>query len=214
MQKVKCIIFDCDGVLVDSEGLSNKVLHQMTSELGHTFSMEELCVQFSGRNLRDCFTWIETQSAMPLPLEFEKEYRKKTFEIFTKELQPIDGIKEFIGALSIPFCVASSGPVEKIRLNLGVTGLLNHFDNKIFSSYEIQSWKPNPEIFLHAASQMGFAVSDCIVVEDSLAGVQAAVAGGFRVFALNNDHHGVKLQQAGATTFSHFNDLSFLLNFK
>jgi HAD superfamily hydrolase (TIGR01509 family) len=214
MHDVKCIIFDCDGVLVDSEGLSNKVLHQMTSALGFSIPYEELCKQNTGRHLKECFNWIETQSSTSLPLEFEKEYRKKTFEVFAKELQPIEGVKEFVSNLSIPFCVASSGPVEKIKLNLGVTGLLNHFENKIFSSYQIKSWKPNPEIFLHAAKQMGFSVPDCVVIEDSLTGVQAAVAGGFKVYALNNDHQNEKLKVAGATTFNHINQLSRLINIR
>jgi HAD superfamily hydrolase (TIGR01509 family) len=214
MHDVKCIIFDCDGVLVDSEGLSNKVLHQMTSALGFSIPYEEICKQNTGRHLKECFSWIETQSLTSLPIGFEQAYRQKTFEIFAEELQPVDGIKEFVSNLSIPFCVASSGPIEKIKHNLGITGLLNHFENRIFSSYQIKSWKPNPEIFLHAAEQMGFSVPDCVVIEDSLTGVRAAVAGGFKVYALNNDEHSIKLQEAGAITINHINDLSVLLNLK
>jgi HAD superfamily hydrolase (TIGR01509 family) len=212
MQNLKCIIFDCDGILVDSEHLSNRVLYEMTSALGYQFSIDDLCLQFSGRSLQECFTWIETQTSTALPSNFEKEYRQKTFEIFKKELQPVKGIKEFIASLSIPFCVASSGPREKIRLNLQVTGLLDHFENKIFSSYDVNSWKPDPKIFLHAAAAMGFSPADCVVIEDSHAGVIAGVSGGFRVYALANRQNEIKLKSAGATTFFAIDDLPHLLS--
>jgi beta-phosphoglucomutase-like phosphatase (HAD superfamily) len=107
--------------------------------------------------------------------------------------------------------VASSGPLEKIRLNLSVTGLLDKFENKIYSSYEIKSWKPNPEIFLHAALQMGYAVDQCVVIEDSVAGVTAGVRGGFKVYGLATPHTKTILKEAGAITFDKISDLPYLL---
>jgi HAD superfamily hydrolase (TIGR01509 family) len=212
MSAIKCIIFDCDGVLVDSEEIANKVLYEMSHTLGVNLSVDDLILNFSGRNLQECFRWIESKISVSLPSDFEVNYRKKTFERFEKELKPIDGIKEFINELTIPYCVASSGPLNKIRLNLSVTGLLHHFEDKIFSSYEIKSWKPDPDIFLHAAKQMNSAVQDCIVIEDSVAGVMAAVAGGFKVYGLSNSHTKLKLEEAGAITFNHISDLPHLLN--
>lgn len=211
MSDIKCIIFDCDGVLVDSEELSNKVLHDMVCALGFTPPLEELIVNFSGRKLKECFLWIEKHLSAPLPSTFETDYRAKTFEVFEKELQCVNGIKEFIASLTIPYCVASSGPLNKIRLNLTVTGLLPNFENKIYSSYEIKSWKPDPDIFLHAAKEMGHDVKDCVVIEDSVAGVMAAVAGGFRVYGLANGHTKNKLEEAGAITFSEICELPHLL---
>ena len=89
--------------------------------------------------------------------------------------------------IKVPFCVASSGPVEKIRLNLTTANLIDKFEGRIFSSYDIGSWKPEPGIFLHAAKTMGYSPEECLVIEDSIAGIKAAVAGGFKVYALGNE---------------------------
>ncbi|MBB1489925.1 HAD-IA family hydrolase, partial [Oceanospirillum sp. D5] len=100
-------------------------------------------------------------------------YRARTFETFKKEIQPIKGIKEVLENLKIPFCTASSGPENKIRLNLELTGLLPFFGDNIFSCYTIQKWKPEPDVFLWAAKTMGFQPNECLVVEDSVSGVEA-----------------------------------------
>lgn len=211
MNRVKCIIFDCDGVLVDSEGLSSKVLYDMTYPLGITSSLDEMVINFSGRNLKECFECIEKEINTKLPPGFEENYRDQTFSVFQKELKCIDGIKDFINSLTIPYCVASSGPVNKIKLNLSLTGLLENFENKIYSCYEIKSWKPEPDIFLHAAKGMGYTAKDCVVVEDSVVGVKAAVAGGFKVYGLATAQTKVKLKEAGAITFDHISHLPSLL---
>ncbi|MEM1408098.1 MAG: HAD family hydrolase [Bacteroidota bacterium] len=180
--KPKCVIFDCDGVLVDSVDLSIKVLIRMARAQGLDLKYNFAFERFGGSSLRSSFDYIEEQTGKSLPKSSEKQYRKKTYEIFKKELKAIDGIHDTLKRLPIPFCVASGGPPEKIKLNLMLTNLIDHFEGRIFSSYEINSWKPDPGIFTHAAEKMGFHAAECLVIEDSIDGVNAAISGGFQVF--------------------------------
>ena len=192
--KYKCIIFDCDGVLVDSESISSGVLTDMATELGAAISKDEALHHFTGKSLQFCLNYIEKTLGKPLPTDFDVQFRKRSFEQFSLHLQPIDGIHELLNQLTVPFCVASSGPTEKIIRNLTTTNLIQHFEGKIFSSYDIQSWKPEPDIFLHAAKSMGFEVHECIVIEDSSTGIQAAQSGGFDVIGFVNDGNTERFQ--------------------
>ena len=137
--------------------------------------------------MKENLRFIEENIQGPLPGDFEKEFRGRTYKVFKTDLKAVNGIADLIEKLGIPFCVASSGPVEKIRLNLGLVNLLDQFENKIYSSYDIGSWKPDPGIFLHAAKRMGFKPEECAVIEDSASGIRAAIAGGFKVYALVNE---------------------------
>jgi HAD superfamily hydrolase (TIGR01509 family) len=208
MKKIKCILFDCDGVLVDSEGIGNQVLLNMAAKYGLKISLNEAYKKFNGRSLKDCFQQIEQLINQPLPENFEIAYRKKSFEAFATQIKPIKGVMKFLNSLTIPYCVASSGPIEKIQLTLKTAGLIDKFENKIFSSYQINSWKPDPGIFLHAAQQMGFSVEECVVIEDSLAGVIAAKRGGFKVFGLANEKNSKELENEGAILFYTFEELA------
>lgn len=208
--EVKCIIFDCDGVLVDTEKIGNGVLLSMAAEHGFEMKLEDAYRDFNGRNLKECFIHIENAIAKKLPDNFESEYRERSFEAFKTQVKPMEGIVEFLNKLKIPYCVASSGPVDKIRLNLEVAGLLDRFENKIFSSYEINSWKPDPGIFRHAAKEMDFAVKDCIVIEDSKAGVMAGISGGFKVYGFANGYNNEDLEKEGAELFNSYEELKFL----
>ena len=212
INNLKCIIFDCDGILVDSESIANQVLLSMAEPFGLKMSMEEAVKKFNGRRLNIIFEQIEILINKKLPESFETEFRKRTFEAFKTDLKPIKGVTEFINSLNISFCVASSGPVEKITLNLTTTGLIEKFENKIFSSYQINSWKPEPEIFLHACKQMGFEIEECIVIEDSVAGVIAAAKGGFKVYGLANENNAQDLINEGATVFYSYEELAQILN--
>jgi len=209
--KYKCIIFDCDGVLVDSEAISTQVLIEMEASVGVTLQMEVVIKEFSGRSLKSIFEYIEERASNKLPGSFEKDFRAKTFEAFKKDLKPIDGVHELLDRLTIPYGVASSGPLNKIKLNLTTTGLIDYFEGRIFSCYEIQSWKPDPGIYLHAAKEMGFLPKECAVVEDSVFGIQAAKSGGFDVFGLVNEHNKEILEQEGVTIFYRMNELDQLL---
>jgi len=210
---IKCIIFDCDGVLVDTERIGNGIMLSMAAEHGFKMKLEEAYRDFNGRNLKECFLHIENSIGKKLPDNFESEYRKKSFDAFKTQVKPMEGVISFIEKLKIPYCVASSGPVDKIRLNLEVAGLLDKFENKIFSSYQINSWKPDPGIFLHAAKTMGFEVQDCIVIEDSKAGVKAGIGGGFKVYGFANGYNNEDLEKEGAILFDSYEELDFLFKF-
>lgn len=212
--EVKCIIFDCDGVLVDTEKIGNGILLEMAAEHGFEMEIEDAYRNFNGRNLKDCFRHIEKAIDQKLPETFEAEYRQRSFNAFRTEVKPMEGVVEFIEKLKIQYCVASSGPVEKIRLNLEVAGLLDKFENKIFSSYQINSWKPDPGVFLHAAKEMGFEVKDCIVLEDSKAGVKAGRSGGFKVYGFANGFNDNDLEEEGAVLFHSYEELSEILDFR
>lgn len=209
--KYNCIIFDCDGVLVDSETISAKVFQQMMAELGCNLDFEIVLEQITGTSMKENLRFFNEKINGELPSDFEAEFRKRSFEAFKTDLKPIRGIHELLNKIKIPVGVASSGPVEKIKLNLITTNLIDYFGKNIFSSYEIQSWKPNPEIYLHAAKEMGFKPGECAVVEDSLPGIQAAKAGGFDVFGFAHDTNKTAFEELGATIFFEMDELSKLL---
>jgi HAD superfamily hydrolase (TIGR01509 family) len=209
MSKYKCIIFDCDGVLVDSEPISNQILADMANNLGANIDLDYAMKNFKGSHFKECMSLISTLVTKPIPDSFESDYRTKSLDTFKKEMKPIKGIHNVINKLDIPFCVASSGPENKIRLNLEITDLLPYFEGKIFSCYAIQKWKPDPSIFLLAAKTMGFNVKDCLVIEDSKLGVLAAKNGGFDVFGYTEHDYNNELEPLCNKTF---NNMSQLLN--
>ena len=177
------VIFDCDGTLVDSEELGTSVLLEMAGELGLHLPLRETNLLFRGWQLDRCVAQIETWLGRKLPDDFVAQVRLRTRNTFEAKLQPIPGAVELVRTLRLPMCVASSGPREKIELSLSLTGLLPYFKDRIFSGYELGSWKPDPGLFLHAARTLGVEPARCAVVEDSLVGVQAGVAAGMQVFA-------------------------------
>lgn len=209
--KYKCIIFDCDGVLVDSEKISIKTLVAMAAIIGVELEEENAYQLFLGKSLAFCFDYIKSQSDKKLPIHFEEEFRLRSFEAFKSDLKPIEGIHELLSQLEVPFCVASNGPADKIRLNLTSTQLIDQFEGAIFSAYDINSWKPDPELFLHAAKTMGFEVQDCVVIEDSAVGVQAALSGGFAVFGFAHKGNQAHLAQLDIPIFDTMTNLAKLL---
>ena len=200
--KYELIIFDCDGVLVDSESISCGVLAEEARMLGSQLTNEEARRIFAGTNLKFCFEYIETEIGQPLPSNMETIYREKTRERFAKELQPIEGIHDLVTSLTLPFCVASNAPLAKMNFNLKKVGLFPFFEKNMFSAYEVKAWKPDPTLFLTAAKTMGFEPSKCLVVEDSLSGVKAAVAAGMDVLGYSHDERSKELKNAGATIIS------------
>lgn len=211
MAKYKCIIFDCDGVLVDSEVISNQILSDMANENGAHIDLKYAMTHFKGNSFRSCLNLIEELVGSSLPQTFEVEFRKRTFDAFKKEIQPIEGIENVLQQLRIPFCVASSGPENKIRLNLELTGLSNFFNDNVFSCFEIQKWKPEPDIFIHAAQTMGFKPEECVVIEDSLLGVEAANRGGFDVFGFTAHDYKDQLKDKATLVFNSMDKLLDLI---
>ncbi|MCF7567717.1 HAD-IA family hydrolase [Sabulilitoribacter arenilitoris] len=207
MSKYKCVIFDCDGVLVDSETIGNQVFVDMANELGANIDLQYATKHFKGGFLQNSIEHISKLIDSEIPQSFEEEYRKRSFDAFKSNIKPIQGILEVLQNIKRPFCVASSGPESKIKLNLELTGLLPYFENNIFSSYTIQKWKPDPGIFLLAAETMGYKPSECIIIEDSLSGVKAAINGGFDVFGFTMHDYDNELKTLATKTFDNMNDL-------
>lgn len=212
--KYKCIIFDCDGVLVDSEAISTQVMVDLLKTVNYHIDIETAIDLFTGLALKDNFAFVEKELGRKLPDNFEATYRKLSFEAFQRDLQPIKGVHDLLDKLTIPYCVASSGPTNKIKLNLKTTNLSHYFNDNIFSCYEINSWKPEPDIFLHAANMMGFKPEECVVIEDSLPGVTAAKAGGFEVYALQNESNKTTLDGVDVTTFTDMIELDSILGIR
>ncbi|WP_298530600.1 HAD family phosphatase [uncultured Algibacter sp.] len=212
MKKYKCIIFDCDGVLIDSESIAIGVLVDMANDLGANMDFKESLITLKGKALNLCMNLISARIGEPLPINFESDYRINTFEAFREKIQPITGIRDVLESLDIPFCVASSGPENKIRLNLEVTGLLPFFEGNIFSCYAIQKWKPEPDIYLWAAKTMGFKPEECLVIEDSVSGVMGAKRGGFDVYGYTEHDYKDELKEHASKTFSHMNELLQMIN--
>ncbi|MFK8164301.1 MAG: HAD family hydrolase [Lewinella sp.] len=207
----KCIIFDCDGILVDSEQITFSVLAEMSREVGVRLSEAELEANFLGKSLNSIIAFLEAATDRSLAATFETEFRQRTFSKFKTDLQPVEGIRELLDRLTVPVCVASSGPPHKIRMNLKLTGLDVHFGDNTFSCYDLKRWKPDPAVFLHAADTMGFSPAECVVVEDSPTGIKGAVAGGFTVYGLTRHGNDQILAAAGATVYHHHDELYALL---
>ena len=155
------IIFDCDGTLVDSEYLCNLALQQQLAELGIDSDAEELMALYRGVKLNVILTSLESEFDTRFPDSFIPDYRLKVKHLFEQHLKANEGVKDLLASLKVPFCVASSAPRDKIEQALQVTGLAQYFNSNIFSSYEIDSWKPEPGIFLHAAKKMNVEPAQC-----------------------------------------------------
>jgi HAD superfamily hydrolase (TIGR01509 family) len=175
-----CIIFDLDGTLVDSERLCNQAFLDLLPQLNDT--VESLIQRYRGKKLAPILADLERRLYQKLPDAFELHYRQHVAELFSRELKPMPGVLEMLETTHFPKCIASSGPPLKIRQALQVTGLAPFFDDNIFSSYEAGSWKPEPGLFQYAANAMGFIPSQCVVVEDSEVGIEAAAAAGMKAF--------------------------------
>ncbi|MDO7170796.1 HAD family hydrolase [Mariniflexile sp. AS56] len=201
MSKYKCVIFDCDGVLVDSEPISIQILVDMANGYGANIDLAYGMKHFKGSFFDACKTKIAQLSNKSIPDSFQEDYRQQSFEAFKKNMQAVKGVKHVLDNLNVPFCVASSGPEDKIKLNLGLAGLLPYFETKIFSCYAISKWKPDPAVFLWAAETMGFKPSECLVIEDSLSGVKAAKNGGFDVFGFTAHDYNEELKTEATKTF-------------
>ncbi len=211
MSHYKCLIFDCDGVLVDSEPIGNQILVDMANNLGANINLDFAMSHFKGSHFKECVSIILKLVRKPIPDTFEAEYRQRSLEEFQKHLKAIEGVTQVIEQLELPFCVASSGMESKMKFNLNLVGLLPYFENKLFSCYTIQKFKPEPDVFLIAAETMGFQPKDCIVIEDSVLGVQAAINGGFDVFGFTAHDTNNELEGLCTKTFDNMSQLLKML---
>ncbi|MGV4922923.1 HAD family hydrolase [Streptomyces sp. BHT-5-2] len=206
------VIFDNDGVLVDSEPISNEILADHLTELGHPTTYEESLRDFMGGSVQRVRDLVLEKSGRALPAAFEGDFHARVFDAFRQRLQPVPGVEtvlEKLAADGVPYCVGSSGSHERIRVALTKTGLCERFGRgRVFSSQDVARGKPAPDLFLHAAREMGVAPERCAVVEDSPLGVRAAVAAGMDVYGFTAMTPASKLVEAGATAL--FTDMAEL----
>lgn len=198
MRATQLVIFDCDGVLVDSEPVANRTLGEMLRELGLDLTQEQIFQNFVGYSMAHVMRGIEGMLGCPPPENFLRDLQARTFAAFRTELRAMPGIESTLDRLGVPFCVASSGDHEKMQTTLGITGLLPRFAGRIFSITQVARGKPAPDVYLFAARQLGAEPSACVVVEDTPPGVQAGVAAGMTVFGFCAHTPKDKLEAAGA----------------
>ncbi|MFF1598880.1 HAD family hydrolase [Streptomyces mirabilis] len=208
------VIFDNDGVLVDSEPISNTILAAYLTELGYPTSYEESIRDYMGSAMHRIHELVQERSGQRLPEDFDDVFHGRVFAAFERELQPVPGavqLLEKLAADEVPYCVASSGSHERIRVGHRKTGLDRWFDEgRVFSSQDVGRGKPAPDLFLYAAERMGVAPERCVVVEDSPLGVRAANAAGMDVYGFTAMTPAAKL--TGATQlFSELGELADLL---
>lgn len=208
MTATQLVIFDCDGVLVDSEPVANRTLGEMLRELGLDLTQEQIFQSFVGYSMAHVMRVIESMLGRPPPENFLRDLQARTFAAFKTELHAMPGIEFALDRLGVPFCVASSGDHEKMQTTLGITGLLPRFAGRIFSVTQVAHGKPAPDVYLFAARQLGAEPSACVVVEDTPPGVQAGVAAGMTVFGFCAHTPADKLEAAGAHRT--FDDLRLL----
>ena len=203
MAQPDLIIFDCDGVLIDSEPISCRTDAACLAEIGIAISAEEIMDRYLGISAAAMFADIEARTGRSLPADFADTLRGRIAAAFETDLMPMQGVEAALHLLPVRRCVASSSAPERLRHSLSLTGLLRYFAPHVFSATQVPRGKPAPDLFLFAATAMQAAPEACLVVEDSVPGVQAALAAGMRVIGFTGGGHcrpghSERLRAAGA----------------
>jgi HAD superfamily hydrolase (TIGR01509 family) len=182
------LIFDLDGTLVDSETHGLDVMHEEACKMGVSLSLDEAHEEFRGKKMALCVQGIARRLPQPPPPDFEATFtahlRRCMAVRFREALQPMPGALDLLSQLTLPYAIATNGPREKAELTLGLTGLRPYFQDHLYCAYDVGSFKPDPDLFWHAAQRLGVPPSQCAVVEDSLPGLQAGLAAGMHVYSL------------------------------
>jgi len=212
MARFDLVIFDCDGVVVDSERIVFEVFGAFIRSLGVHLTDGETREQFLGRSLADCMKIVERFRGSPAPPGSLERYTADRDRVLRERVEPVAGIRELLATLTIPYCIASSGGHDKMRITLGATKLMPLFEGRLFSATEVPRAKPAPDIFLFAAQRMGASPARTAVIEDSVNGVLAGCAAGMTVFGYVDLTPAEKLAEAGAAaTFTQMRELPALL---
>ena len=208
---IRSVIFDCDGVLVDTEHIANRVLAELLTGAGLPTTPEDCMRDYRGRAMPSVLALATERLGAPLPADLPERYYAEVKGVFARELQPVPGVVAALDRIALPSCVASSGPHHKMALTLRHTGLWERFAGRIFSATEVQRGKPAPDLFLHAARRMGFEPATTAVVEDSVPGIEAARAAGMRALAFARHTEAELLAAAGGEPFDDMAQLPQLL---
>ena len=214
MSRFDLVIFDNDGVLVDSEEHANQILSELLNETGVELGMtrEECMAEFMGRSMTTIRQLVEARLGRALPTDLEDRYHARLFEVFATKLTAVPGVERALERIALPTCVASSGTHERIRRALAATGLLARFEGRIFSAQDVARGKPAPDLFLHAARRLGVTPARCAIIEDSPLGVEAANAAGMTAFGFARLTPPELLAEARGGIFSSMDDLPRLLS--
>jgi HAD superfamily hydrolase (TIGR01509 family) len=208
---VELVIFDCDGVLVDSDRISLRIQAEWITELGLETSYEDCVRDFLGLGMPATLRILGERLGRPVPSGWEDGLGRAVREAFERELRPVPGVVGALDEIELPTCVASSGSQEKMTFTLGLTGLWDRFAGRIHSADEVARGKPAPDLFLRAAASMATPPERCVVVEDSPFGVLAARAAGMAALGYASDGTGRRLEAEGARTFASMDELPGLL---
>ena len=204
---IEAVIFDCDGVLVDTELISNTVLAALLTQAGLPTTLQECLRDYRGRSMTSVMALASARHGAPLPDDIPERYYADMKDVFAREGTAIPGVAAALDRIALPSCVASSGPHHKMEVTLRRAGLWERFAGRIFSATEVAHGKPAPDLFLHAAHEMGFDPATTAVVEDSVPGVEAARAAGMRVLAFARDTDAGELAAAGGEPFDDMAEL-------
>jgi len=209
------IIFDCDGVIVDSEIIHISIERELLREYGLNYSLETYLSRFMGLAMPDYYAELErdyqARFGEAFPKSFEPELTRRAWPRIEAELKAVPGLEDLVSSLTQPVAVASSSPMKRLTRKLEITGLSHLFKPHVYSAQLVENGKPAPDLFLHAASTMGFAPQDCIVIEDSPAGVTGAVEAGMTVLGYADLTPADQLEQAGAMVFKTMDEIPTLL---
>ncbi|MCR9137860.1 MAG: HAD family hydrolase [Alphaproteobacteria bacterium] len=211
-ETLELVIFDCDGVLIDSEIISATILVEQINALGLNVDFQYVQQNFLGRSFPRVVNLIREQFGVHLPPDFEDNYRSELLRNFETGLVAMPGIEPAIEGLAVAHCVATSSSPKRVRRSLELAGLIDHFQNRVFTASQVANGKPAPDLFLHAAEQMGVAPANCLVVEDSISGLDAAHAAGMTVWHFTGGSHlagmagDIPDRFSGLVTFDNWSD--------
>ncbi|HMQ08760.1 MAG TPA: HAD family hydrolase [Saprospiraceae bacterium] len=189
-REIDLVIFDCDGTLVDSEPISRKVVIELLDQYGIHMHPDLYDHQFAGTQMLNIYQYAQ-EGGIPIDMQtFEDQYRARLEELLVEEVKPIEGAHQLLQTIQHSYCIASNGPKRKMKVTLEACRLKSYFpDHTIHSAYDIEKWKPEPDLFLHAAQVHGVSEEKCLVIEDTIHGIQAARAAGMAVWGVNIKNH-------------------------
>jgi HAD superfamily hydrolase (TIGR01509 family) len=209
MKEISLIIFDCDGTLVDTESLTAHLMTEMLQGLGIDIGLEACTSRFIGTKFSDVVAFVQSHGFSIDPDSFEKDYRDRCKVLFKEKLKPIPGVISMLEGLKVPYCIASNGPKEKMEITLEAAGLHPYFPKQnIFSAYDIKKWKPEPDLFHLASEKMGQPARNCMVVEDTIHGVKAALSADMQVAGVNIKHQENEIKNMGVPTYVNIEGLA------
>jgi HAD superfamily hydrolase (TIGR01509 family) len=213
VRRFDLVIFDCDGVLIDSEPIANRVFSEMLATAGVRMSPEEVMRTFVGRSRDTCIEMAGEMRGEKLPHDFAAKWDDALNEALEREVKPVEGIPELLRSLKLPYCVASNGEPSHMEKGLAAAGLMPLVKGRLFSAKQVAHPKPAPDVYLHAARMMGAEPSRCAVVEDTSTGVKAGIAAGMSVFGYvgGPQSDAATLRELGAHPFRRMSELAGLL---